>query len=62
MKSTRHTVYHIAYHLVWVTKDRRTVLNRQVLRIRMNKGHLWHSSAYIGTAGNVSAATIQRYI
>jgi len=32
------------------------------LRVRMNKGHLWHSSAYVGTAGNVSAATIQRYI
>ncbi|MBI3948889.1 MAG: transposase [Acidobacteria bacterium] len=30
MKSTRHTVYHIAYHLVWVTKYRRTILNHQM--------------------------------
>lgn len=124
IKSTRHTVYHIAYHLVWVTKYRRTILTRPrqkalkeilrqiasergyeimdvetmtdhvhcfvsappkvapstivkvlkgisakrmferfpALRSRMNQGHLWHSSSYIGTAGHVSAATIQRYI
>lgn len=28
VKSTRHTVYLTAYHLVWVTKYRRTILDR----------------------------------
>lgn len=124
VKSTRHTVYLTAYHLVWVTKYRRTVLDRAkqdglkeilqqiadehgyelisveampdhvhcfvsappkvapseivkilkgasarkmfqrfpALRVRMNKGHLWHPGTYIGTAGNVSSETIKRYI
>ena len=30
IKSTRHTVYQIAYHLVWVTKYRRAVLDETV--------------------------------
>jgi putative transposase len=124
IKTTRHTVYLIAYHLVWVTKYRRSILTTEMqmklkeilqqtaaehsydlmevearqehvhcfvsappkiapseivkilkgasarrmflafpqLKIRMNKGHLWHPSSYIGTAGNVSAETIKRYI
>jgi putative transposase len=32
------------------------------LRHRMWRGHLWPGTSYIGTAGNVSAATIKRYI
>jgi putative transposase len=32
------------------------------LRKRLWGGHLWSPSYYVGTAGNVSAATIQRYI
>lgn len=124
IKSTRHTVYQIAYHLVWVTKYRRAVLDETVqarlktllpeiagehgcevveieampehvhcfvsappkvapstvvkilkgasarklftefpyLQNQLWKGHLWHPSSYIGTAGNVSAETIKRYI
>ncbi len=33
-----------------------------VLRKRLRGGHLWSPSYYVGTAGTVSAATIQRYI
>lgn len=33
-----------------------------VLRATLRKGHLWAPSFYLGTAGNVAAATIQRYI
>lgn len=33
-----------------------------VLRNRLRGGHLWSPSYYVGTAGNVSAETIQRYI
>jgi putative transposase len=32
------------------------------LRASLRKGHLWAPSFYVGTAGNVAAATIQRYI
>jgi putative transposase len=32
------------------------------LKVRLYKGHLWAPSSYVGTAGNVSAQTIQRYI
>jgi putative transposase len=33
-----------------------------VLRQRLGGGHLWSPSYYVGTAGNVSAETIRRYI
>lgn len=33
-----------------------------VLRRTLRGGHLWSPSYYVGTAGNVSAETIQRYI
>ena len=33
-----------------------------VLKRRLRGGHLWSPSYYVGTAGTVSAATIQRYI
>ena len=32
------------------------------LRKRLAGGHLWSPSYYVGTAGNVSAETIRRYI
>jgi putative transposase len=32
------------------------------LRRRLWGGHLWSPSYYVGTAGNVSAETIKRYI
>ena len=32
------------------------------LRSKLRRGHLWSPSYYVGTAGNVSAETIQRYI
>jgi putative transposase len=32
------------------------------LRIKLRKGHLWAPSFYLGTAGQVSAETIKRYI
>jgi putative transposase len=41
---------------------RRMFQRYPTLKIRLSKGHLWHSSSYIGTAGNVSAETIKRYI
>lgn len=33
-----------------------------VLKQRLWGGHLWSPSYYVGTAGNVSAETIQKYI
>lgn len=35
---------------------------RPELRKALRKGHLWSPSYYVGTAGNVSAETIKRYI
>jgi putative transposase len=32
------------------------------LKKRLEGGHLWSPSYYVGTAGNVSAETIRRYI
>jgi len=32
------------------------------LKQQLRKGHLWSPGYYVGTAGNVSAATIQKYI
>lgn len=32
------------------------------LRKQLWKGHLWNPSYFVGTAGNISAETIQRYI
>lgn len=32
------------------------------LRARLRRGHLWAPSFYLGTAGQVSAGTIKRYI
>ena len=32
------------------------------LRTRLRRGHLWAPSFYVGTAGQVSAQTIRRYI
>lgn len=32
------------------------------LRKQLWKGHLWNPSYFVGTAGNVSAETIQKYI
>lgn len=32
------------------------------LKRRLSGGHLWSPSYYVGTAGTVSAATIQRYV
>lgn len=32
------------------------------LKNQLFKGHLWSPSYYVGTAGDVSAATIQKYI
>jgi putative transposase len=32
------------------------------LKKRLSGGHLWSPSYYVGTAGNVSAETIRRYI
>jgi len=32
------------------------------LRVQLRRGHLWAPSFYVGTAGQVSAETIRRYI
>ncbi|TAK14136.1 MAG: IS200/IS605 family transposase [Anaerolineae bacterium] len=118
----RHAVYQIAYHFVWIPKDRRPVLvgriakrlveliyqktkelGGEILNITVQPDHvhlsccfppnfapdqimyrlrgytahelrkefpelksrlpnLWTRAYYVGTAGNVSASTIQRYI
>lgn len=34
----------------------------EALRSKLRHGHLWAPSFYIGTAGQVSATTIKRYI
>ncbi len=123
VKTTGNTVYNINYHLVWIPKYRKGILEnlggkckaifdgiakrygfeilalevmpdhihlfvsappryspaevakafkgasaRQLfvefpqLRSQLWCGHLWAPSYYVGTAGNVSAETIQRYI
>ena len=41
---------------------RRIFLQFPELKKRLWGGHLWSPSYYVGTAGNVSAETIQRYI
>ena len=121
-KRTRHAVYRIAYHFVWIPKYRRPVLvgpvatrlaellehkttelGGEILNVTIQPDHvhlfcsfpptlapdqimyrlkgftahalrrefpflnsrlpnLWTRTYYVGTAGNVSAAAIQRYI
>jgi putative transposase len=41
---------------------RKLFLDYPELKDGLWKGHLWSPSYYVGTAGNVSAETIQRYI
>jgi putative transposase len=41
---------------------RQLFLRFPALKKRLWGGHLWSPSYYVGTAGNVSAKTIQRYI
>lgn len=41
---------------------RRLFLRFPNLKKRLGGGHLWSPSYYVGTAGNVSAETIRRYI
>ncbi|MGC9310110.1 MAG: transposase, partial [Candidatus Aenigmatarchaeota archaeon] len=31
-------------------------------RLKLRKGHIWSPSYYVGTAGTVTAETIQKYI
>ena len=44
------------------TTARKLFLNFPQLKKELWGGHLWAPSYYVGTAGNVSAETIQRYI
>jgi len=127
LRKTRHSVYNINYHFVWIPKDRRSILNgqikadlegliksyalnseveilslsiqpdhvhlfvsspprfspsqlinlfkgataRELLKRYPNlngrsaakqRGSLWTRSYYVGTAGTVSAETIEHYI
>ena len=55
---TRHAVFNITYRLVWCPKYRRKVLTSPVAE-RLDQ--LLRSN-YVGTAGEVSAETIRRYI
>lgn len=41
---------------------RRLLQQFPALKKRLWGGHLWSPSYYVGTAGNVSAETIRRYI
>lgn len=51
----RNCVYQTAYHVILFQRF-------PALKQRVWGGHLWSPSYYVGTAGTVSAATIQRYI
>ena len=121
LRKTRHSVYNINYHFVWIPKYRRSILNGQIkadlegliksyalkneveilsLSIQQDhvhlfvsspprfspsqlinlfkgatarellkrypnlkrRGSLWTRSYYVGTAGTVSAETIEHYI
>jgi putative transposase len=44
------------------TTARKLFLEFPQLKKELWDGHLWSPSYYVGTAGNVSAETIQRYI
>jgi putative transposase len=44
------------------TTARKLFLEFPQLKEELRAGHLWSPSYYVGTAGNVSAETIQRYI
>lgn len=44
------------------TTARKLFLEFPLLKKELWGGHLWSPSYYVGTAGNVSAETIQRYI
>lgn len=62
---TRHSHYNLNYHLVFTPKYR-IVLGMEVMP---DHAHLfvsvppkWTPSFYVGSAGNISAQTIQRYI
>lgn len=44
------------------TTARKLFLRFPFLKNKLWKGHLWSPSYYVGTAGNVSAETIQKYI
>jgi len=44
------------------TTARKLFLEFPELKEKLLGGHLWAPSYYVGTAGNVSAETIQRYI
>jgi len=44
------------------TTARRLFQQIPALKRQLENGHLWSPSYYVGTAGNVSAETIRRYI
>ncbi|BCO09338.1 hypothetical protein GF1_17140 [Desulfolithobacter dissulfuricans] len=44
------------------TTARKLFARFPALKKRLRGGHVWSPSYYVGTAGNVSAETIQRYI
>jgi putative transposase len=64
----RNSVYQTTYHVVLCPKYRKFILKGKVaiaenkLKEKLSKGSLWSPSYYVGTAGNVSAETIQNYI
>jgi len=60
VKTTGNAVYNINYHFVWTA--RQLFAEFPELLGRLWGGHLWAPSYYVGTAGNVSAETIRRYI
>ena len=44
------------------TTSRKIFLNFPIIKLKFWKGRFWSPSYYVGTAGNVSAETIKRYI
>ncbi|WP_419638986.1 IS200/IS605 family transposase, partial [Thiolapillus sp.] len=51
-----------AVKIIKGTKARKLFARFPALRKQFRGGSLWSPSYYVGTAGNVSAETIQRYI
>jgi putative transposase len=60
--TNRNCVYQTIVKVLKGVSARQLFRRFPALKKRLWGGHLWSPSYYVGTAGTVSAATIQRYI
>ena len=60
--TNRNCVYQTTLKVLRGMSGRHLFQRFPTLKKRLWGGHLWSPSYYVGTAGSVSAATIQRYI